>query len=187
MNRLLFVLLSGILLMGCSDDKEKSETSTENDQEKITEAVQEESTEQEDSHADHGKSEDDKGEQTDLKVGETGNFDTLLGTYEITLDDLILLDLTIKNTNDEPLEIDDLLYSMVVTDDIEGSGFYDAASEFDSIEEFRGKLDPGEEKSGKFITDVLESDEYYFQKNFSGDYTKNGTEVIWVIQADEAK
>ena len=149
-----------------------------------------------------GSFEPEEEDQEGLDIGDTGKFDTTLGSYEMTLDDaelvgpeldgeqtqlddLILLDLTIKNTSDEKLNIEDLMESMLVGNRLEGGGSYDGAEDFDSVDEFTGKLDPGDEKSGQFITDVNNSDIYYFKKTEGNIGAGGSNQVIWEFEPEE--
>lgn len=140
-------------------------------------------------------------DQLDLGIGDTGTFDTTLGTYEVTLvsaklednidgasselDRFILLDLTVKNTSDEEQKVEDLLHSLEVTDYLDGSGFSDASEHFDSIEKMSGVIAPGEEMSGQFVTFVYDADEYYFRKDPGNVAAGSSNQVIWLIKASE--
>ena len=121
-------------------------------------------------------------DQLDLSLGDTGSFVTTLGTYDMTvtsaelkeyefegieseLDLWILLDVTIKNTSDEPLNAEDLMSSMELTEDEEGSGYMDSSGAFESVEAFEGDIAPGEEQSAQFIAYAYDEDTYYFRKS----------------------
>ncbi|HEY4601380.1 MAG TPA: hypothetical protein VIG73_08945 [Cerasibacillus sp.] len=190
------LLVSTFILAGCSDDKDETKESDNN-------VVNEENNDGKDNDSDKGSSEITTEDQLDLKLGDTGKFDTTLGTYEMTVesaelleeldgvesefDYLILINLSIKNTSDHDLDVEDLMYSMEVTDNIKGSGHPDQAHNFESVKELTGIIKPGEEISGQFITHAYESDEYYFREmegNVAGGVSN---QVIWTISADEAK
>lgn len=141
-------------------------------------------------------------DQLDLKIGDTAKFDTTLGTYEITLhsvkliedldgetselDELMVLDLTVKNTSETNMDVSDLVGSIEVTDDLEGAGFSDVSGYFSSIETIEGELAPGEEKSGQMITDVYHSDKYFLRKSPGLVAAGTTNDAIWTIQAEEA-
>ncbi|WP_170226745.1 hypothetical protein, partial [Cerasibacillus quisquiliarum] len=135
---------------------------------------------EDDTDSGNGTSEITTEDQLDLQLGDTGKFDSTLGTYDMTVksaellkeldgkeaqfDYLILINLSIKNTSNHDLDAEDLMYSMEVTHGLEKSGFGDASAAFDSVEELTGTIQPGEELSGQFITEVYEADEYYFRE-----------------------
>jgi len=185
-------------------DNEKNnnkEEDTEVDENKEEESIGEKDEEQETSEGNFSVELED---QLDLTVGDTGVFDTTLGKYEMTLnsakllgaefdgeetllDELILLDITIKNVSDNEMKIEELMESMGVSSDLDGSNSYDGAEDFDSIDKFAGVLAPGEEKSGQFITDVYTAEEYYFKKDTGNITGGSSNQVIWTIKADEAQ
>lgn len=146
----------------------------------------------------------DAEDQVDLSLGDTGHFYTDIGSYDMTvttaelmgyelegiasqLDDWILLDVTIKNTSDEPLNAEDIIGVMEVTDDLEGSGSIGAVGAFDSVEDFEGEIGPGEEQSGQFITEVFEADPYYFRKISGNIAGGSSNQVIWTIESEDLK
>src|SRR5699024_10609562 len=106
-----------------------------------------------------------------------------LEDIESQLDDWILLDVTIKNTSDKRLNAEDIMGAMEVTDNLEGSGSIGAVGAFDGVKDFQGEIEPGEEQSAQFITEVFEADKYYFRKvswNVSGG---RSNQVIWIINS----
>ncbi|WP_042148756.1 hypothetical protein [Paucisalibacillus sp. EB02] len=141
-------------------------------------------------------------DQLDLGIGDTGTFDTTLGTYDVTLvsakledeingeesdlDRFIILDFIVKNTSEETQNVEDIIYSLEVTENLEGSGFSDGSEFFDGFEKLSGKLEPNEEMEGKFITFVYDAEEYYFRKNPGNVAAGSSNQVIWTIKASEA-
>ncbi|MBB5147066.1 hypothetical protein HNQ35_002283 [Cerasibacillus quisquiliarum] len=204
------LLISTFMLVACSDDKDEVKESDNN-------VVNEENNDGKDNEDaekdDDSKDNDDSGKSTseittedqlDLKLGDTGKFDTTLGTYEMTVTSakiidseldgnepynygFILLDITIKNTSNHDLDAEDLMVSMEVTDNLDGSGHIDSSGAFESVQELEGTIKPGEELSGQFITDIYDSDEYYFRKKEGNVAGGSSNQVIWTIPADEAK
>lgn len=195
-NWLMMVLLASVLaLSACGGDKEQNAEDTDSDQQDSVTAPE---AENEKDAVTESKTED----QLDLKMGDTGTFDTTLGTYEMTLDDaklmgeelegekstrdeFIVLDLTIKNTSDQPQLAEDLIVSMEVTNNLEHSGSSDHAEGFDTIKEFSGELKPGEEQSAQFLTIVDDADTYYFRKSVGNIAGGSSNQVIWTIQTKE--
>ena len=192
------LLASMFLMSACSEDKDEVKESDNN-------VVNEESNDGKNNDDDSGKSSSEitTEDQLDLTLGDTGKFDTTLGTYEMTVesaelleeldgvesefDYLILINLSIKNTSDHDLDVEDLMYSMEATHDIEGSGYSDQSHNFKSVEELTGIVKPGEEISGQFITHIYEADEYYFREDTGNVAAGVSNQVIWTIPADEAK
>ncbi|HLR59546.1 MAG TPA: DUF4352 domain-containing protein [Pseudogracilibacillus sp.] len=192
------ILSISLLVLGACGNKDTTEEKIENNDSEI-EAKSSVETESEDI------AEEQKGQdQLDLVIGDTGTFDTTLGTYEMTLDkaelkgeeyddviteldEIILLDITIKNTGDKVLDISELIVSMEITDDLDHSGDPNSADLFENVEEFTGNLEPGEEKSGQFITETFDSDEYFFRKDPGSVAGGSSNQVIWIIQKDEIK
>ena len=153
---------------------------------------------------DENKIKDQVEDQVGLSIGDTGKFDTVLGSYEMTLDGaklvgeelegekstrdgFVILDVTIKNTSEHSLLAEDLILSMEVADNLEHSGSTDHADGFDTVEHFDGDIQPGEEKSAQFLTIVDDEDTYYFRKMVGNIASGSSNQVIWTFNADEAR
>ncbi|MHA6252171.1 hypothetical protein [Oceanobacillus sp. CAU 1775] len=206
------ILLSLILfiftLSACStsddnDDNDKSAT--------ITTEAEEEGAATEDSNDIESTSDSSNGlfevtqeDQRDLTIGDTGVFQTTLGTYEVTLhsaeivgseldgepslfDELIVLELTFKNIGDNVILAEEIMYDMEITDDLEASGSSNGAEMFDSLEVFEGEIQPGEEKNAQFIGDIYTADEYFFGKAEGNVAAGTSNQVIWVIPDNMAR
>lgn len=182
-----------LFLSACNDDKDESEKEDKPE----TEENKKEEEESEDS-----EKVEEVDDQLELSIGDTGFFDSPLGTYEITVDtaellgkefegvestrdDIILLKLTVKNTSDEQLLVDELIESMEVADDLEGAGSGDNGVGFDSIDPLEGSIEADEEITGHFLTTVNESDTYYFRKNPGTVKSSDSNQVIWIIEKDD--
>ena len=195
-------------LVACSDKNESNEDDTnnedsvENEESESAESDSVEEDEEDDDLTTLLETIEDADDQLDLSLGDTGSFVTTLGTYDMTvtsaeskgyefegieseLDDWILLDVTIKNTSDEPLDAEDLISSMELTEDLEGSGYSDSAGAFDEAEEFEGEIEPGEEKSAQFVAYAYESDTYYFRKNSGNIAGGSSNQLIWNINTSD--
>ncbi|GEN32514.1 hypothetical protein HNQ35_002277 [Cerasibacillus quisquiliarum] len=205
------LLISTFMLVACSDDKDEAKESDNNvvneennDENDKNNAEKDDDSKDNDDDSDKSSSEIITEDQLDLKLGDTGKFDTTLGTYEMTvmsaklldsefegiesqLDRFILLDIKVKNTSNNDLKLDDIMASIEITEDLEGSGFGDSSGAFDSIEELTGEIKPGEEIFGQFITEVYDSDVYYFREGPGVVAAGWSNQVIWTIPADEAK
>ncbi|GAQ19902.1 ABC transporter substrate-binding protein [Oceanobacillus picturae] len=215
---LTIVILLAIMLGACNSEEETSDetneesNSTVNDENnegdttsgtEESEGDDEGSSDEEDSS--NGKSFQPSSEdQLDLGVGDTGSFDTTLGTYDITLnsaeiieeeldgeasqlDNLMLLDITIKNTSESSQMVEDLIEDLEITHNLEGTGSSNAAEYFSSVEELSGEIASGEEVNGQFITDISEEEEYYFRKKVGNIAAETSNQVVWTIPAEEAK
>ncbi|HEY4602316.1 MAG TPA: DUF4352 domain-containing protein [Cerasibacillus sp.] len=207
MVQLIFVILISISLIACSTKNGEEAKESDNNvvNEENNDGKDNEDADSKDNDGDSGKSSSEitTEDQLDLKLGDTGKFDTTLGTYEMTVesaelleeldgkeaqfDYLILIDLKLKNTSDHDLDVDDIMTSLEVTDNLEGSVFFDASPSFDSVEVLTGTIQPGEEISGQFITEAYEADEYYFREDPGNVAAGGSNQVIWTIPADEAK
>ena len=195
-------------LVACSDKNESNEDaannedSVENEESESAESDSVEEDEEDDDLTTLLETIEDADDQLDLSLGDTGSFVTTLGTYDMTvtsaeskgyefegieseLDDWILLDVTIKNTSDEPLDAEDLISSMELTEDLDGSGYSDSAGAFDEAEEFEGEIEPGEEKSAQFVAYAYESDTYYFRKNSGNIAGGSSNQLIWNINTSD--
>lgn len=195
-------------LVACSDknesneDAENNEDSVGNEESESAESDSVEEDEDDDDLTTLLETIEDADDQLDLSLGDTGSFVTTLGTYDMTvtsaeskgyefegieseLDDWILLDVTIKNTSDEPLDAEDLISSMELTEDLDGSGYSDSAGAFDEAEEFEGEIEPGEEKSAQFVAYAYESDTYYFRKNSGNIAGGSSNQLIWNINTSD--
>jgi len=202
------LILSIIWILGACSDKNVSngEVATDNHSSENSETVssEEDSPEEDDDLASLLKSIEEAEDQLDLSLGDTGSFVTTLGTYDMTvtsaelmgyefegieseIEEWVLLDVTIKNTSDEPLNAEDLIESMELTEMEEGSGYMDSAGAFDSVEEFEGEIEPGEEQSAQFIAYAYESDIYYFRKSPGNVAGGSSNQVIWNINIDDMK
>jgi len=195
-------------LVACSDKNESNEDDTNNEdsvENEESESAESDSVEEDEDDDDLTtllKTIEDADDQLDLSLGDTGSFVTTLGTYDMTvtsaeskgyefegieseLEDWILLDVTIKNTSDEPLDAEDLISSMELTEDLDGSGYSDSAGAFDEAEEFEGEIEPGEEKSAQFVAYAYESDTYYFRKNSGNIAGGSSNQLIWNINTSD--
>lgn len=193
------LLLMATILAACSDDKNDQTDVKENDD---IEKVEETEGDANEETPDQGN--DAVEDQRDLTIGETGTFQTTLGTYEVTLEsaeivgaeldgeaslfeELIVLELTFKNIGDDTLLAEEIMYDMQITDDLDTSGSSNGAEEFDSIEVFQGEIQPGEEKAAQFIGDIYTADEYFFRKAEGNVVAGTSNQVIWTITDAEAR
>ncbi|WP_042148762.1 hypothetical protein [Paucisalibacillus sp. EB02] len=213
MMLIVVMFLLSILIVACSDDGNTNTTNDDVGEEDNSEKLEDKSNGVSDP-VEESESDDSEGsnsgvfevnveDQLDLGLGDTGTFDTTLGTYDVTLvsakledeingeasdlDRFIILDFIVKNTSQETQNVEDIIYSLEVTDMLEASGYSDASEYFEGFERLSGPLEPNEEIEGKFLAFVLDSDEYYFRKTPGNVAAGSSNQVIWTIKAEEAQ
>lgn len=52
------------------------------------------------------------------------------------------------------------------------------AEDFDRVKKFTGDLEPKDEESGQFITDVMDADEYYYMQDPGSAFGGGTNQVI---------
>lgn len=214
------LFISAMLLGACGDDKKKNENENNapdvnlNEEQNKGNEEENNSVSNEENNIGNNEtnentnsekpSKGDTGDQLDLKIGDTGTFDTVLGKYDMTLnsaelvdgeiegekstrDGFIILELTIKNVGEAPVDLEDIIVSMEVASNLDHSGSTDHAAGFDTLKEFDGELAPGEEESAQFMTIVDDTENYYFRKLVGNIASGSSNQVIWTFSADEAK
>jgi|SRR5690625_1497105 len=179
---------------------------TEEDVSSTSEASEQQSSDSDDSDDEStgGSSSIETEDQLGLGIGDTGKLESTIGTYEVTLNDVeiigkefegevteldtyISLDITVKNTSNEPLEIEDMIYSFEITEDLEMSGYSDLSEYFDLEDKLVGTLGPGEEASGTFFSDTYEGDIYYFGESSAPAKMGLTNQVTWEIPAEDVE
>lgn len=196
--------LSLTLLAACGNEEEEpiaEENDTAEAEVEETETVETEQAEENDDSEE--KSEDgDIDDQLGLKLGEIGLVQTAIGNYELTvhsgelttetidgleplLDETIILNMTFKNVSDRPINAEDIMINLGVRTNLEGSDNTNAATYFDSIENFEGSLEPGESRDTQFISDTRTADEYYFGTSTAAAVSLN--DVKWTILDEELR
>jgi hypothetical protein len=187
-----------------ADPADATETTNLEEENNETNDNEESRAENEDpSSSDSSSSEKTEEGQSNLTIGDSATVQTAIGSFELTvdsaeivgreldgeeamLDELIVLDLTFKNIDDEVLDAGDTLSGFEIADNPDGSGSSNFASGFESIEEFTGEIQPGEERTAQFISNIHTSDEYYFRQRIS--WVETGSDqIIWTIADEEAR
>ncbi|MEK3887596.1 DUF4352 domain-containing protein [Bacillus sp. FSL K6-3431] len=143
-------------------------------------------------------------DQTDLKIGDSGQAESTLGKHEITIHSVKMLDeidgeaamfdhffvaeITLKNIGDKPIDAEDTIASLEITEDLEGSGSGDDSSFFNSIEALTGTIEPGQSIKGEAVFDGREANTYYI-RTVSGliasGAVKNKT--TWIFEKSETQ
>ncbi|CEA02342.1 hypothetical protein BN1048_01680 [Jeotgalicoccus saudimassiliensis] len=194
--------LSLTLLAACGNEEEEP-MAEENDTAEAEAETEEADVEEEESvEEDNDSGDEDIDDQTGLKLGETGLVQTTLGNYELTvhsgelttetidgleplIDEIVILNMTFKNVDDEPIPAEDIMLYLGIKTDPEGGDNTNAAASFDSIENFEGSLEPGESRDAQFISDIKTADEYYFGTSMPAALSIN--EVSWTILDEEMR
>jgi len=212
---MVMLLFTSILLIACSDkgdspkdnkqdiDDERIDLGDNNTNE-LEDPELDEKGDDSSSDSSAGLFEITEDDQIDLKMGDTAIVQTSIGTYELTVDDaeivgaeldgvsteleqLIVLDLTFKNVDDRTLNAEDIMSSLGITDILEVSNNHNSAEAYESIDDFEGELEPGEERKTQFIADVYIGEEYYFRQNPGVVAAGTSNDVMWTITAEEAE
>ena len=208
--KLLIIKLTLLIIVGCNNnepeglnDSNASEdlTTGEDESDFEDEGEDEESS---DASEDESTSEGSEDDYDLLSLGETGLMETAIGDFEVTPtsyrfeeeleegNDLItpsnevfiIVDLEIKNVDENPIKSEDLIYS-VVLGNLDGAGL-GAYVNYDAIDNFQGEITPGETMTGEVLFDFIREDTY--QLSFGESYLDSlSNEVRWEFYADEAE
>lgn len=214
MKKLFIIFLTGIFITGCSANGDDNKVEEEADQasEAVNDDQQDEESDDdagnEEDGADSDKDKDAKGAfeseeeyQLDLKMGDTGSIHSTVGKYDITLnsseikeeidgqspelEQLVILDVTVKNTSDSALELTDILDTFDLTDDMEFSGYGNVSHLYEGLEELSGEIDVDEEVTGQMVMNAYDSDVYYFRENPGVVEAGLSNEVVWTIEESD--
>jgi hypothetical protein len=143
-------------------------------------------------------------DQVDLKIGDTGQAESTIGKYEITInsvemkdqldgkesmfDHFFIMDITIKNLGGQPLDAIEPINTLELTEILEGSGSNDFSQNYASIKALTGKVEPGQSVNGQAVFHGRESDKYYVTTNvglLAAGAVKNKT--TWTFDKSEAQ
>ncbi len=219
MKKLIIVLSTVIISMGvfaaCSSDEHDAESATDLNEQGNNEPENEnedgadgkaagESDESMENSSEGPVSAGEYENQTDLRLGDTGQIATTIEEFEVTFesaraedevdgevsmfDFFIITDLTIKNIGDSTLDVADAIGALEMTNNLDGSGAGDYSREFESIDGLSGELAPGEEASGEAIFDTRTGDTQYIRVRsglVAAGAVKN--EATWTIDMDEVE
>ncbi|WYP27066.1 DUF4352 domain-containing protein [Alkalihalobacillus sp. FSL W8-0930] len=213
------LLISVSILNACGNNEGQSSEdmttsgSEQSDANSQVEGSSEGLTEKIDSSSDDGDTEKDSSpnlgegtteDQLDLRIGDTGQIETSLNMFELTvnsvemmddingetpeIDKIILTNVTLKNLSDTTMDISEALDVIEITSMLEGSGFPDFSKYYDSVETLEGQLDSGEEIKGQLVFEENESDEYFIRVSeglIAAGGAKN--QAIWTFAKDDAE
>lgn len=190
------LVLSSILFACNSDSESNNENTQESNAEDSTEVNETETDEQSDdededsditSEADDNTENDPEGvlgdgefeDQLELGIGETGNVETLIGRYSVTVNDVEILEdvegemseldyyikvnYTLENIGDDEIDSREAIDTMESVHELDRSGFRDNAPYMEGIEGIEGSLSPGDSVTGDAVYDAYESEENYLR------------------------
>lgn len=141
-------------------------------------------------------------DQLGLAIGDTGQLTSNTGTFEITVNDveildefegepsaldlLVLFDITLENTGNESFDADDTVNSLELSESEETGG--SSQVYLDELDGIEGDLAPGDSISGEMLFDAVEADAYYLK--ITGGLIASGAvhnEVMWSFERSEAE
>ena len=211
--KLLLVALSSLIIVGCVNNTEEAKDSSIQSpiEEEVTDSDEDLNQEDEEDVNSTNDTEDEADSTLDhtdagdnlLSIGEKGVIETALGHYEITPTGIrfeeemkdedpyqspdngvfIIIDVTMTNIGDKTLVSDEVITARLHNED--GSGGM-SNYEFQSINNFKEELDPGESYSGELLFDYSKEDTYQFSFG-SAHLDSLSNEVRWEIDSEEAE
>ncbi|QQZ10431.1 DUF4352 domain-containing protein [Heyndrickxia vini] len=143
-------------------------------------------------------------DQTDLKLGDTGQVESTVGKYEITihsvkmideidgqspsLDHFFVVEVTVKNIGNKPIDAIEPIKTLELTSNPDGGGNGDDSSFYKSINALTGVIEPGKSVSGEAVFQEMDAKTYYLRTNvglIAAKAVKNKT--TWTFEKSEAK
>ncbi|KGA96959.1 hypothetical protein AJ85_03160, partial [Alkalihalobacillus alcalophilus ATCC 27647 = CGMCC 1.3604] len=141
-------------------------------------------------------------DQLELGIGDTAQISSNLGAYEITIHSLkqeetvedkssmfdyfIVVDVTVKNIDDETLDASNPVGVLDQTSSLEGSGSGDYSQNYETIDSISGDLQPGEERNGQVLFHARNGEEQFIRIQ-PGLIAAGGVynEAVWTFTEDE--
>ncbi|MEK3887595.1 DUF4352 domain-containing protein [Bacillus sp. FSL K6-3431] len=175
------IVLIVAALTACTTNSDKQE-SKETDGQKNTNGATQSSDNGDEKKED--KSEDDifSGDftdQTDLKIGDTGQTESTLGKYKVTVNSVKMLDeldgesstldhffvteITVENIGDKSYDVKDIIDNLEFAKSLEGVGAGGLSKFYDSIKAFEGTIEPGDTITGETVFQGQDSETYYIR------------------------
>ena len=220
MKRFLFLLVALFLsvsaLAACSSESDKNgkTESTNGEVEKQpekSEDTQGSSENKQDEDSEDGKknqeadtSSGDFKDQTELKIGDTGQAESTTGKYEITvnsvqmkdeingkapsIDHLFLVDVTVKNIGDSTIDAMERIGTLELTANLEGGGWGEDTKFYQLSNPLTGTLEPGQSVTGEVVFQGFDGETYYIRADIGligAGAVKNKT--TWTFAKSEAQ
>ncbi|WP_102272013.1 DUF4352 domain-containing protein [Cytobacillus massiliigabonensis] len=143
-------------------------------------------------------------DQIDLKIGDTGQTETTIGKYAITIDSVTMKDeidgktsmfdhffiagITVDNIGNDPMNVLDIIDNLELSSDIDGGGAGDYSKNYQSIKALSGVIEPGKSITGEIVFHGLDSETYYIRTKkglVKSGAVKNNT--VWTFDKSEAQ
>ncbi|MEK4563619.1 hypothetical protein MKX54_02870 [Alkalihalobacillus sp. FSL R5-0424] len=199
-------------LIACNNNEETTDTPVSNNDDAGSDSSSEGLPERNDFTSDDATEEESDStlgesnveDQSDLKVGETGQIETTLNLIEVTLDSVsieesindvtperdyfIVADITLKNLTDDTMDITEAIEVLELTGNLEGGGGPDFSGYYDAIEPMEGSLESGQETKGQLLFEENDFSEYFIRVNeglIAAGGAKN--QAIWTFTKEEAQ
>lgn len=173
------VLVSFSIFSACSSNKEAEQPANNNNAANEAENTHEEKSVKESDVDKSGSSSGEFEDQIDLKIGDTGQVETTLGKYEITiesikevedidgkspmLDRFFIAEVKLKNIGDTAIDARDAMDNIEITEDLDGSGYSDYSPHFSNTKALTGTVEPGDSVSGQAVFEGYEEDTHYIR------------------------
>ncbi|WP_102272014.1 hypothetical protein [Cytobacillus massiliigabonensis] len=141
-------------------------------------------------------------DQTDLRIGDTGQTESTIAKYEITLnsvkikntidgktpslDHYFLGEITLKNIGETAFDAADIVDNLAFTEDLKFGGDGDFSKLYTEVNPLIGKVEPGQSVTGDILFQGIDSDTYYIRTKkglLSSGAVKNDT--IWSFTKKE--
>lgn len=194
----LFVLFSALLILSACGSSEDEKANT-------GEMEEEADNENAENNEDFNEIDRDNMNGEVMKLGETGFVDDEIGQYEITPksveifkerdgvtpynDDevFVLIDYTVENVGEEPIEAEDVLGFRLLLENAQGNRVDEKRSyDFDFFDKATGTIAPGESYEGQMFFDPPESETDEYTLHF-GSSAADVEDAEWFFAESEAK
>jgi len=179
-------LLCSVGLAACNSDEDNGESLEEIQAEGTEDGAEEAEETEEESKEEETESETDLitesefDDQLDLQIGDTGQVQTNLDAFEVTinsvrketeldeelaqLDFFVIADITLTNISDIAIDADAAKGTLELANSLDGSGFSDISGQgYEGIESIDGELNPDESINGQMVFQINDSDEFYIR------------------------
>ncbi|WP_117168161.1 hypothetical protein [Paraliobacillus sediminis] len=201
MKNIIKLIFAGMVIMfvpvGCNSDdgaEDSTEVSETTDEEVDNDASSEETKDLEEENTAEEESGNDG--QGVLSLGETGQVESTIGDYEVTVESFqildefedeksldevfILVNFSLTNIGEEVIQGEDVYRAKIFNN---GDIGYGNISDFESVEILKGEIGLGETVEGQFLFDQENSDYYELIVNYA--LSTVATELTWRFDADE--
>lgn len=192
-NRLLaaFIVVLALFAMTACGNNDNDESNQATNNEKNNE------TSENDDESNNNNEED----TVMLKIGETGDMKTTVAEYEMTPtnvevfderdgekptnegDVFVLIDFTLKNTDTEAIDPEDIIDLGVILEGDEFTSDNYWGMDYDFVEELEEEIEPEEEVTGQLLFELDPSDSY--ELHFDGGLVAEDIRYIWEIDKSD--